>query len=279
MVSRTSECYALLLESALQGSALRLLRCSSEGAQRLADLRCSEGASLRLAHHLDLALTQHQLTLADISRVVVSCGPGSFTGIKVALAFCQGLFCARRHRKPESDLLWWGVSPLAMIFSYLIRCAGHRASGAASAAHHDMDVAVGFLQGWHRHGFVAWKVDAGANLDFPHSIFPFSPEIFIATAAFSVDDCQHPSYDAESFYLAGMHVPESAARLDFLPLTTTHAVDFALDGMEEVALRSDAQWSKWGSTVPPQGRYLKGHYAERSQPDSAAQLTDTNFCS
>ncbi|MCK9182165.1 MAG: tRNA (adenosine(37)-N6)-threonylcarbamoyltransferase complex dimerization subunit type 1 TsaB [Fibrobacteraceae bacterium] len=51
-----------------------------------------------LGHALDVALEKAKVTLDDITRVLVTLGPGSFTGLRTGIAFCEGLcFSGRRH--------------------------------------------------------------------------------------------------------------------------------------------------------------------------------------
>lgn len=44
-----------------------------------------------LGHTLDAVLDQAKVSLDDIKRVMVTLGPGSFTGLRTGIAFCEGL--------------------------------------------------------------------------------------------------------------------------------------------------------------------------------------------
>jgi tRNA threonylcarbamoyladenosine biosynthesis protein TsaB len=58
-----------------------------------------------LGRLLDSALASAHIALSDITRVLVTLGPGSFTGLRTGIAFCQGL-CFSGNRK------LYGVSTL-----------------------------------------------------------------------------------------------------------------------------------------------------------------------
>jgi len=57
---------------------------------------------------LDRFLSETAVELATISMIVVALGPGSFTGLRSGIAFCQGL-CASGRRKLV------GISSLALL--------------------------------------------------------------------------------------------------------------------------------------------------------------------
>ena len=54
------------------------------------------GHAERLAPMVDELFTEAKLTPADIGQIAVCTGPGSFTGLRVALAFAKGLSLPRR---------------------------------------------------------------------------------------------------------------------------------------------------------------------------------------
>ena len=55
-----------------------------------------KGHSERIAGFARDAAAQAGLPFADLDRIGVTVGPGSFTGLRVGLAFAQGLAAARR---------------------------------------------------------------------------------------------------------------------------------------------------------------------------------------
>jgi tRNA threonylcarbamoyladenosine biosynthesis protein TsaB len=61
--------------------------------------------STRLLVEVDVALERVGTTVSDLSGLVVACGPGSFTGVRVALSVAKGIAAARR-------LPLWGVNSL-----------------------------------------------------------------------------------------------------------------------------------------------------------------------
>lgn len=63
-------------------------------------------AAARISGTVQSLLSTNNLELKDLNKILVSCGPGSFTGIKVGIAFATALASTRE------DLLLEGVSPL-----------------------------------------------------------------------------------------------------------------------------------------------------------------------
>lgn len=60
-------------------------------------------------------ISGHGLGIADIDRIVVGTGPGSFAGIRGALAFAQGLAIGIRAQKASDGAMVYGLpSPIAL---------------------------------------------------------------------------------------------------------------------------------------------------------------------
>ena len=55
----------------------------------------AKGHAERLAPLVQTVLSEAQLTVRDIARIAVTIGPGSFTGVRVGLAFARGLAVTR----------------------------------------------------------------------------------------------------------------------------------------------------------------------------------------
>ncbi len=54
----------------------------------------ARGQDARLASFVDEAATEAGVTLADLDRIAVVVGPGSFTGVRIGVAFARGLSLA-----------------------------------------------------------------------------------------------------------------------------------------------------------------------------------------
>jgi len=100
----------LMVDTTLSGVALGLSDLTSGefiGSQRDEDLL---GGSKALTEKFKKLTSIHQVSVKDINYVCVSTGPGSFTGIKVGLAFVYGLL-----RGMSDDALVLPVSSLGLI--------------------------------------------------------------------------------------------------------------------------------------------------------------------
>ena len=114
--------YVLLLEGAFRGSGVRLLWLTHQTPQItphlahhanspsalvktpkvLADYQSTSGPSERLAVDVSRALDHSGLRPRDIDRVMISSGPGSFTGIKIIGAFARGWHSITQHQRPPA---------------------------------------------------------------------------------------------------------------------------------------------------------------------------------
>lgn len=97
--------HLLALDSASQACSAALL---ADG-----ELRCSRNVLERehgpmLLHMVDELLASAELDLADLDALAFGCGPGSFTGLRIAAGITQGLAFA-------ADLPVIAVSDLAML--------------------------------------------------------------------------------------------------------------------------------------------------------------------
>lgn len=60
-------------------------------------------------------LSNHGLSFSDIDRIVVGTGPGSFAGIRGALAFAQGLAIGIRAKKASAGSIVYGLPSAAAL--------------------------------------------------------------------------------------------------------------------------------------------------------------------
>jgi tRNA threonylcarbamoyl adenosine modification protein YeaZ len=82
----------LCIESAIGSGSLAVFRDGRE----LAPLTDSSDASRaeELLQNIDILLREHNLCLTDLKTIVISTGPGSFTGIRIGIATALGLRAA-----------------------------------------------------------------------------------------------------------------------------------------------------------------------------------------
>ncbi len=100
---------ALVLDTSLQGLTVGLVRIVEKQTKILKSYGSSlpQEAAARLPEICSRLLHEEGLTLSDIEAFMVSRGPGSFTGIKIGLAFAQGL------KQGMPKLRFYGVSAFA----------------------------------------------------------------------------------------------------------------------------------------------------------------------
>jgi tRNA A37 threonylcarbamoyladenosine modification protein TsaB len=116
--------YGLLLETTLAGLMAVVFECKEKGSCTLRSFKIAVGGGGvdggdSLATLVSEALSAAGNSLSDISYLAVSTGPGSFTGIKIGIAYAQGLL-----QGSSNKLDAFGLSALSEL---------HRSSAAKSS--------------------------------------------------------------------------------------------------------------------------------------------------
>ena len=78
--------YDLIVDTSRKGISMAL--CADSVYEEIVD---PSGKGEVLSASLDSLLTKVGATLDDVKRVMVTVGPGSFSGLRTGVAFCQGL--------------------------------------------------------------------------------------------------------------------------------------------------------------------------------------------
>lgn len=86
--------HALILDCSLPGIALGLAQAEQGVCDFTEVLLPREGSSTHLAPLAQTLMAKSKLNFADLGGVVIGTGPGSFTGIRMGLAFAYGLKAA-----------------------------------------------------------------------------------------------------------------------------------------------------------------------------------------
>jgi tRNA threonylcarbamoyladenosine biosynthesis protein TsaB len=82
----------LAIDTALNACSVALM---ADGATRISMVEpMAKGQAERLACMVDEAMTQSGYGMADLDRIAVTRGPGTFTGVRIGLAFGRGLAIA-----------------------------------------------------------------------------------------------------------------------------------------------------------------------------------------
>ncbi len=139
-----------------------------EGVLTAADGDRAQPHAVRLPAALVEWLDRHGLTLADVDRLAVVVGPGSFTGVRIGMACAQGLAVTRG----------WRVSPVATLDALAEGWRAHHA--AATPA-----IVVSCLDGMRGEVFTAihrWDGEAFTPLQDPAVHAPAGERLLDADA-------------------------------------------------------------------------------------------------
>lgn len=89
----------LVVDTSIKGVSIALLRQGVQDREVLyQDVEANSlGSAGYLTKSIKNAFQTRDYTLDDINRIVIATGPGTFTGIKVGLAWVSGLFAPRQN--------------------------------------------------------------------------------------------------------------------------------------------------------------------------------------
>ena len=87
--------FSLVIDTSICGLRFGLVADGADEATWLGGIDEAQGSAARLTGILNDGLKVCGLTAHAIKRTLVSCGPGSFTGIRVGIAFARGLSAGR----------------------------------------------------------------------------------------------------------------------------------------------------------------------------------------
>ncbi|MCF0216170.1 MAG: tRNA (adenosine(37)-N6)-threonylcarbamoyltransferase complex dimerization subunit type 1 TsaB [Fibrobacteraceae bacterium] len=88
----------LFVDTSRKGTSLALSSNSKAQRDVYVELVNPQAKGETLSATLDELLLQAQASLSDIGRVMVTLGPGSFSGLRTGVAFCQGLCFSGKHQ-------------------------------------------------------------------------------------------------------------------------------------------------------------------------------------
>ncbi len=105
--------FDLFVDTSRKGISIAIAGATGEGHEGIfyKEIVDPEARGETLSKNLDNLLEQSGIALQDIGRVMVTLGPGSFSGLRTGVAFCQGI-CFSGARK------LYGVSTLEALESF-----------------------------------------------------------------------------------------------------------------------------------------------------------------
>ncbi len=232
----------LVVDSSLSGVSMAVVRPGDEKPLALELHVENMGAVAQVADLAERVLTRAGMGIKDVQGVAVSTGPGSFTGIKVGLAFVYGL----QGAKPGLPVL--GLSA--------VEAAAERYFAQQGAV---VPMAL-FVPATRTHGFVAVR---GLVRDEPARLIDFSA----AEAAGFVDALPEDTRLGvfSRWPLCDSLIKEKGRSL--LELAPASVCQEAIYGM---AKRAVLNWPSGFQTAAPAPRYLRLSTAEERLQEQAA---------
>lgn len=163
MVLAPAQWRYLLIEGSLGGLGLRLGALSSQSLQGpdsprsgtqsdhvevMMDPNQPVSSSLATAFTELMQRGDSTISWDDVTHIIVSRGPGSYTGLRALLAFIYGIHGADQLQQPAAKRHWIGVSSLAMIMASYCQ-------GSPAVAPKTYQRGVFMVQGHHK-GYFGW---------------------------------------------------------------------------------------------------------------------------
>ncbi len=148
--------HGLFLDTSLRGLQMALLTGASSHPEVVWQTTVSDnpGSSGRIGALFKAGLAQAGITTGDLDVILVGSGPGSFTGIKIGLAFVYGL-----KRALEHPVACYGFSALELISKQLSQVENSPVQVALAATQ-----SQGFLCSGRAHNFRTQVVVAGQSM-------------------------------------------------------------------------------------------------------------------
>ncbi len=105
----------LVIDTSLQGLTVGLVKLGGKAFDILEVYGTSQAqeAAARLPELCQGLLSKHNLALKDLTDLLISKGPGSFTGIKIGLSFASG------WKRAGSAIRIWGISSFQALLNQL----------------------------------------------------------------------------------------------------------------------------------------------------------------
>lgn len=247
----------LLIDTSIVGVSVGLMAPTLEGSpasERSVPTLVAEashyemaGSIATIATLVDRCMKSAGFHAQDIDHIVVSTGPGSFTGIKIGLGFAYGWAAGS-----EKPIRWLGVSALA--------CAAAAVSDTKLVQDRTL-----FLPATRTHGFAARRSKNG-NAE---------PWLVDVNDSATWKD-KFRDQDPESFTIVGSWpLLEAALRENAIPFDQVPSSDIAGKALAGMAKEAQNVWPSGFSLTIPLPNYLRLSTAEEQLARRAAMQART----
>jgi tRNA threonylcarbamoyladenosine biosynthesis protein TsaB len=200
-----------------------------------------EAHTVELAPAAATALRQCGLTTMDLGAVAAALGPGSFTGLRIGLAFAKGLVLAR-------GLPLFGIPTLDALAAAMPVTAGERLAAVLRAGRGRLAV------GWYEAGLQGWRSAAPVEA--------LTPEQLAAKVETPTQICgelgQEERAALEAFALPD-GLPKSGAK-SLLRLASPAA------SLRRPGHLAELAWKRWQSGMPDDPAALSPIYLHYNEP-------------
>ena len=132
----------LALDTSTSIASVALVTGSAEDARLVAEMTWQVGQrhSTEMLERLEWLLAAARLTMDDLTGIAVALGPGSFNGVRVALATAKSLAFARNtplYGAPTLDVIAWGHRISGGTICAILEAGRGQVYAALYTAHHD----------------------------------------------------------------------------------------------------------------------------------------------
>ena len=154
--------WALFLDTAICGAAVGFAQLSHtvSGLSWFQHVNSVADSARRLPDLVEEGLNSCGITVSDVDAIVIATGPGSFTGIRVGLAYAYG-FAVGIEAKRKSPMRWLGVSSLSLLAAKYTQADGLKSMLLGATA----STGYAAIRRYDNIELVSWRSDDATAVD------------------------------------------------------------------------------------------------------------------